>query len=386
MGVDLAQKFFSIYGREPRVFRAPGRVNLIGEHTDYNDGFVLPAAIDREIQIAAAPRHDRRLHLSSLALEDEAEFDLNDQNPLPRKNWTDYCRGVVHVLETEGYRLPGADLLIESEIPLGAGLSSSAALEVATALTLLSLADYTLKPLELAKLCQKAENDFVGTRCGIMDQVSACFGRSGHAMLIDCRSLELEYIPMDKSIFSTVVVNTMVKHELAESEYNQRRAECEAGVEKLGKILPGIKSLRDVSTDEFNEVMEKLPENMRARCRHVIFENERTRAAAERMSIGDLPGVGRLMAESHRSLRNDYRVSCSELDLLVELAEGIEGVYGARMTGGGFGGCTVNLVASESVEDFHANIEDGYYRATGIRPEVYVCRTRDGASEIRGNI
>ncbi len=228
MGVDLAQKFFSIYRREPRVFRAPGRVNLIGEHTDYNDGFVLPAAIDREIEIAAAPRHDRRLHLSSLALEDEAEFDLNDQNPLPRKNWTDYCRGVVHILETEGYRLPGADLLIESEIPLGAGLSSSAALEVATALTLLSLADYTLKPLELAKLCQKAENDFVGTRCGIMDQVSACFGRSDYAMLIDCRSLELEYIPMDKSIFSTVVVNTMVKHELAESEYNQRRAECEA--------------------------------------------------------------------------------------------------------------------------------------------------------------
>ena len=386
MGVDPAQKFFSIYRRKPRVFRAPGRVNLIGEHTDYNEGFVLPAAINREIQIAAAPRPDRRLHLSSSALEDEAEFDLDDQNPQPRKNWTDYCRGVVHILETGGYRLSGADLLIESDIPLGAGLSSSAALEVATALTLLSLSDYTLEPLALAKLCQKAENDFVGTRCGIMDQISACFGRSGHAMLIDCRSLEIEYIPLDESIFSTVVVNTMVRHELADSEYNQRRAECEAGVEKLGKILPGIKSLRDISADEFNEVKGKIPENIRARCRHVIFESKRTRTAAECLRLGDLPGMGLLMAESHRSLRDDYRVSCSELDLLVELAEKIGGVYGARMTGGGFGGCTVNLVENESVEEFSANIEDGYFRATRIRPEVYVCRTRDRASEIGENI
>ncbi|MBW2622710.1 MAG: galactokinase, partial [Deltaproteobacteria bacterium] len=296
--------------------------------------------------------------------------------------WTDYLRGVAHVLESEGHKLIGADLLVESTIPLGAGLSSSAALEVAAGLALLSLADIRLAPLKLAEFCQRAENEFVGTRCGIMDQISACLGRSGQAMLIDCQSLDIDYIPMDESQFRMVVVNTMVKHELAGSKYNQRRAECEEGVRILSQLLPAVRSLRDVTPERFGEMRGNLPEDIRARCQHVIFENERTKTAARYMRAGDLWGVGELMAESHRSLRDEYQVSCAELDLLVELAEGLEGVFGARMTGGGFGGCTINLVASQSVNSFCEKIADGFQKTMDIKPDVHVCRTADGTGEV----
>jgi len=382
MPESLAEIFLALHGRTPRIFHAPGRVNIIGEHTDYNDGFVLPAAIDKEVRVAAAARSDRRIEVTSLGAKAKAEMDLDDGAPRPRGDWSDYIRGVAFILESEGYRLKGASLVVASSIPEGAGLSSSAALEVSSGLAFLSLADIELAPRKLADICRRAENEFVGTRCGIMDQMAACLGRRGRAMLIDCRSLDMDSIPLDESRVSLVVVNTMVKHKLGEQEYNQRRTECEEGARILGRFLPRVRALRDVTSEQFAKFKEKLPEKTRARCGHVILENERTQAAAASLKTGDLASVGRLMAESHRSLRDAYQVSCVELDLLVNLARNMEGVFGARMTGGGFGGCTINLVAPESVDTFSERIADGYRKVTGIIPEVYQCRTADGAAEL----
>jgi len=379
---QLTETFHRLYRDEPRIFRAPGRVNLIGEHTDYNDGFVLPAAIDREILVAAAPRPDRQIHVFSLTFSERAEFDLDEKNPRPRGHWSDYIRGVALILESVGYRLGGANLLIESNLPIGAGLSSSAALEVATAIALSSLAEIEIPRAQLAKLCQRAENEFVGMRCGIMDQLIACFAQPGHALLIDCRSLERQMIPLDESKARIVLCNTMVKHKLASSEYNTRRAECEEGVRLLSQYLPGIRALRDVTQEDFARYEHELPERVRCRSRHVISENERVLVTAQHLLSNDFNGICTLMAASHKSLRDDYQVSSVELDLMVELANRAAGVHGARMTGGGFGGCTVNLVASDAVEEFCSTVQRAYYEATGIQPEIYVCRTTGAAGEI----
>lgn len=363
------------------TFRAPGRVNLIGEHTDYNAGFVMPAAINLSCYAECSPRDDRKLQIISTNFDDECEIDLDDRSLSARAHWSDYPVGVAVMLERAGHRLRGARLKLRSEVPMGSGLSSSAAVEVATACALVANADLTVDRKELALLCQKAENEFVGARVGIMDQFVSLFGREQKALLLDCRSLEYRLLPLPLRV-RLVVCNTMVKHEHASSAYNERRAQCEAGVEHLAKFLPNVTALRDVTFAQLEQFGRDLPEVIFRRCRHVVTENARVLAAADALEKGELERFGRLMAESHASLRDDYEVSSRELDLMVELATKVEGVYGARMTGGGFGGCTINLVDVDHVETFTRAVAAGYEQATGLKPEIYVCEASNGAEEI----
>lgn len=384
----LRRAFQDLYGSAPRLFRAPGRVNLIGEHTDYNDGFVLPMAIDREACIAAVVRQDRRVHVYSINLDKHAEFDLDHPGEKRRGIFLDYIEGVAQALERRGMKLRGANLVISSDVPAGAGLSSSAALEVSAGLALASLSGREIDRVELALAGQEAEHTYVGANVGIMDQFIAALGQSGHALLIDCRSLRTTPIPLDTSQVVVAICDTHVKHDLASSEYNTRRAECERGVEILKReALPDIRALRDVSVEEFRRFEQLLPEPVRRRCRHVVTENERTLAAAEALQADELSEMGQLMSASHESLRRDYEVSCQELDQMVEIAMSLEGVtLGARMTGGGFGGCTVNLVRRDTLAEFQATVAREYRRASGIEPSIYVSEAGDGAGEVAMNV
>jgi galactokinase len=404
----MAKTFQELLQIGSRVYRAPGRVNLIGEHTDYNDGYVMPVAIDLFTQVAINPHSDDNLIIYSETFSDCAEFDLDEPNPQPRGHWSDYVRGVALTITGAGYRVKGAEMAIQSNVPVGAGLSSSAALETVSALALLEAAGVTIadpssssassldagvKPnvsrpqrgsqteidrIELAKLCQQAENEFVGMRCGIMDQFVASCGRAGKALMLDCRSLEYTLLPLPEDV-RLVICNTMVKHELCSSEYNTRRGECEAGVRYFANLLPGIKALRDVSIGDLERFGSGLSEVVYKRCRHVISENARVLEAATALERNDLNSFGALMAASHHSLRNDYEVSCEELDIMVELTTQLDGVYGARMTGGGFGGSTINLVKAENVAEFKRIVAEGYERITGFRPDILVCTAADGA-------
>ena len=377
---ELKHDFETLYGTTPRVYRAPGRVNLIGEHTDYNDGFVMPVAIGLSTWVAIAPRSDRKLAVRSANFPDAAEVDLDDIRPGTSHHWSDYVRGVAAILEMQGYHSRGANLLIGSEVPIGAGLSSSAAVEVATGYALLEISQTPIDRTQLALACQCAEHEFAGTRCGIMDQFIACHGRTDHALMLDARSLTFEALPLPPRV-SVVICNTMVRHDNAAGEYNARRAECETGVRLLATKKPSIKALRDASLTDLERSKAELSEKVYRRCRHVISENERVQAAARALSQGHLAEFGRLMNESHRSLREDYRVSCKELDLMVEFASQLEGVYGARMTGGGFGGCTVNLVRAENSTEFQKRIAKRYGKVIGLKPEIYVCKAAQGAEE-----
>jgi galactokinase len=374
----LRARFREMFGTDMRIFRAPGRVNLIGEHTDYNDGFVMPAAIGFYTWIAAAKREDRILEAYSDHFDEKITFSLDALEGPPRKHWSDFIRGVAATFEGAGHKLPGANLVIHTEVPLGAGLSSSASLEVATALALTVPAGIAVPRLELAKLCQAAENQYVGARCGIMDQFIASFGVSGSALMLDCRSLAYQLIPVPRNL-RLVVCNSMVRHEHASGEYNRRRADCEAGIKLLAPHLPGIRALRDIGIADLDKYKDALPETIYRRCRHVVSENQRVLDAAKALESGDRDGFGRLMYASHASLRDDYEVSCKELDLLVELASSSPGIYGARMTGGGFGGCTVNLVRAECAAAFEAQMARTYQQATGIAPDIYVCEPAQGA-------
>ena len=369
-------------GGEPRLFRAPGRVNLIGEHTDYNGGFVLPMAIERGTTVAAAPREDRRVRAHSVNLGSTAEFDL-DRPGRPRRGvWFDYVEGVAQALVRRGARLRGADLVVESDVPAGAGLSSSAALEVSTGMALAAVSGASVERVELALAGQEAEHTYVGTMCGIMDQLTSACGREGHALLIDCRSLETTAIPLDTTETVVVVCDTRVKHELASSAYNERRADCERGVELLRRVLPAVTALRDVSVEDLQRYGGCLPEIIRRRCRHVVTENARTLRAAGALRAGCMEEMGRLMWQSHESLRDDYEVSCAELDALVEIAAGVEGVAGARMTGGGFGGSTVNLVSRRALREFGSTITTEFTKLFGHAPVVYVSEAGGGAKEV----
>ena len=364
-----------------RTFRAPGRVNLIGEHTDYNDGFVMPAALDFSTWVKISPLEQRKLQIFSENFGEEIEVGLDDQNLAARRHWSDYPVGVAVVLERAGHRLRGARLQIRGEVPIGSGLSSSAAIEVATACALTANSDLKIDPRELALLCQRAENEYVGARVGIMDQFVSLFGQAQKALLLDCRSLEFRLLPLPDNV-RLIVCNTMVKHALASSAYNERRAQCEAGVEYMAKFLPKVTALRDVTIEQLEEHRDGLEDVVYRRCRHVITENARVLSAGDALERGDLERFGKLMAESHRSLRDDYEVSSEELDLMVEIAQKIEGVYGARMTGGGFGGCTVNLVADSHVEDFQKRVPLEYERTTSLRTEIYICTAANGAEEV----
>ena len=309
----LRSRFIERFGMAPQIYRAPGRVNLIGEHTDYNDGFVLPAAIDLATYVGAAPRADRRLAVHSLAFGESVEVDL-DESPAPRRHWSDYVVGVVLGLEREGLRLSGANMMLATELPMGAGLSTSAALEVAVGFALCDLAGSAVERKALALLCQRAENEFVGMRCGVMDQLISCCGVAGHALLIDCRTLETQAAPIDARA-RLVICNTMVSHELAGSEYNKRREECERAVALLSAEIDGVRALRDVSPEALARHGAHWPDVILRRARHVVTENARTLAAAAALEAGDLKHFGRLMNLSHASLRDDYEVSCAEADI-----------------------------------------------------------------------
>jgi galactokinase len=377
IATELRDAFISSWGGEPLIFRAPGRVNLIGEHTDYNDGFVLPIALQYSTWVAIARRDDRRVRLRSQTVEKTAEFDLDEVDPLPRHDWTDYVRGLAWVLEAAGNRLVGADMLIDSEIPIGSGLSSSAAIEMATGYGMLTLAGAAINLDALATAGQRTENVFIGVRSGIMDEYASCHGVAGHAILLDCRDLAARLVPVGADT-RLVVANSMVRHAHTASEYNTRRDECETGVVTLASVLPGIRALRDVSLAELEANETLLDPVIFRRCRHVVTENARAQRAADVLEAGDQAGFGALMVQSHESLRDDYEVSCAELDLLVETALGIDGVLGARMTGGGFGGCAISLVRQDAVERFSAILAEKYEHSTGIAPTMIVAEAGPG--------
>jgi galactokinase len=378
---ELTQRFEELFGNRPRIFRAPGRVNLIGEHTDYNDGFVMPAAVGFSTYVAIAARPDRKLVIHSQEFPGNFEFDLDHLPQRRTGTWCDYILGVASVLKQRGLMLPGANLLVHGEVPIGAGLSSSAAVEVASAFAFMSMGETELPLPEVARLCREAENTFVGARVGIMDQFVSCMGKAGHAILLDCRSLNFQSVPIPAEI-RLVVCNTMVKHDLATGAYNTRREECEEGVRYFARWDSKIKALRDVSVEMLNRQVHDLPATIAKRCTHIVRENQRTLDAARALAEGDLDRVGTLMRESHRSLRDLYEVSCRELDIMVEAAEGLPGFVGGRMTGGGFGGCTINLVGKENAEEFAQRIAESYRRQTGINAQIYLCTAEDGAGEL----
>jgi len=375
---ELLASFKSRFGTGASVCRAPGRVNLIGEHTDYNDGYVLPAAIGFSCWVGIAPRVDRQLILFSENYGEVHEAGLDELGVRGSGHWADYPLGVAWALQEAGYRLRGANIDIAGDVPLGAGLSSSAAIEVSTGYALLSAANHTIDRTKLALLCQRAENEYVGARVGIMDQFVSCHWRAGHALLIDCRSLEYRPLRIPAKV-SLVVCNTMIKHKLQAGEYNVRRAECEEAVRKLSGALPTIRRLRDVSLEQLVQNRSLLSETIYRRCRHVISENERVHEVADLFEQGKTEGLREVMAASHQSLRDDYEVSCQELDAMVEIAGRQRGVYGARMTGGGFGGCTINFVDVEHATEFQQRVSEEYESAIGLRPDIYICEASQGA-------
>jgi galactokinase len=379
----LAGRFRQRYGKQPRIFYAPGRLNLIGEHTDYNDGFVLPMAIDRGTCVAIAARSDRILRVWSLNLKESAELRLDTLAPKHTANWLNYVEGVASALLESDVSLVGADIAIYSDVSIGGGLSSSAALEISLGLALATIAGAQLGKMDLALAGQKAEHTHVGTKCGIMDQFTATHALKDHAILLDCRSMEAKSIPLLLQEYQFVICDSRVRHALASSEYNQRRNDCERSVNLLDAVIPGIQSLRDVPLSELERCLSVLPEPMRSRSRHVISENARTLRAADALHSGRLHEIGKLLSASHKSLRDDFAVSCPELDILVESASAQPGVLGSRLTGGGFGGCTVNLVAQNRMELFCEIVAQDYRAKTGIMPEIFQALPSDSAREIR---
>jgi len=379
----VREHFVAKFGESPRVYRAPGRVNLIGEHTDYNDGFVMPAAIGFYCWIAIAPRKDDKLVIYSEQFPSHAELDLSSSatQTQPFHSWSDYPIGVALQLRGAGSPLRGANLLIRGEVPMGAGLSSSAAVEVATAIALADSSELALDRRQLARICQNAENQFVGTKSGIMDQFISLHGEGGHALLLDCRSLQFDLLPIPESV-RLVICDTGVKHEHAGGEYNQRHAECEEAVRSLKQTLPNIRALRDVSEPQLEQNRALLSDVTYKRALHVVSENARVLQGADALRSGDLGRFGKLMAESHRSLRDLYEVSSRELDRMVEIASQQPGLYGARLTGGGFGGSTINLVDAAHAEAFAQNVAAAYERATSFAAHTYICMPADGASRV----
>jgi galactokinase len=341
----------------------------------------MPAAIEFSTWVRSTRRDDRMVSMFSENFSEKIEFDLDDQNQTAQGHWSDYVKGVAITLESAGYHLRGAELRIRGDVPIGSGLSSSAALEVASGYALLTNSGLIVDRTELAKLCQRAENEFVGMHCGIMDQFASCHGQAGKALLLDCRSLEYKLLRLPDHV-RLAICNTMVTHSLATGEYNARRLECEAGVAHFAQRLPNVRALRDVTEGDLKLYGSDLSEVIYRRCRHVITENDRVLSAGAALENGDLAAVGQLMGGSHRSLRDDYEVSCPELDLMVQLAQQVRGVYGARMTGGGFGGCTVNLIEADTVDEFKETVAQGYEKSTGLTPEIYICSAAEGVEEI----
>ncbi len=375
-------RFVELFKEKPFIFRSPGRVNLIGEHTDYNEGFVLPAAIDKEIIFAIAPSGDKNCRLVSIDMEDSYEFNIGTFVK-SGKAWANYLLGMIDQLKIAGYKLNGFNCVFGGDIPIGAGLSSSAALEAGLGFALKSLFSLSVEPMDIVKLAQKAENDFVGVKCGIMDQYINIFGQKNNALKIDCRTLDYTYLPFNTDNLSIVLCDSRVSHSLAASEYNLRRKQCETGVKQLQRFHPEVNSLRDVSLPLLKEHLEDFDPVVYKRCEYVIEENARLLAACDTLLKNDMKAFGELMNESHEGLKNKYEVSCSELDSLVEYARQDENTLGCRMMGGGFGGCTINLVKKDAVEDFVQTMTEKYKWKTSRDLRVYVASIVEGTSEIK---
>lgn len=378
---DVIQKFVEQFNKEPSfVVQAPGRVNLIGEHTDYNDGFVLPMAIDRSVIIALRPRSDELVSVQAIDMGETAVFDLNN---LVKEdaNWVEYLKGVAWALQEAGNSLNGWEGVLGGNVPRGAGLSSSAAVELATARAFHAVSDFEWQPAEMAKLGQKTENEWLGVQTGIMDQMISALGQEGHALLIDCRSLESEAVPLPHGVegseTAVVILDTNTRRGLVDSAYNERRTQCEKAARTFG-----VRALRDVSLQQFLENSHELDPLTAKRAKHVITENVRTLNAAKAMQDADVELLGQLMDESHISLRDDFEVSSTELDQMASFARSQPGCYGARMTGAGFGGCAVALVRGEAVDAFVTAVAEKYKLATNLEPKIYVCQPSSGASTL----
>jgi galactokinase len=375
---DLIRSHQEEYGQGPDIIaQAPGRVNLIGEHTDYNEGFVFPMAIDYYVLVAVSRRKDQHLRFYSLDFKDRKRTSLSNLRYKKEDRWSNYLKGIISVLQNRGYNSGGLSFSVKGNIPVGVGLSSSAALEVATAYAVQKLLGLEIAGPDLARLAQEAENSFVGVQCGIMDQFVSRMARRGSAMFIDTRTMEYRHIPINLRTAKILITNSNVPRSLVESEYNQRRGECEKCVSLLSSRKPG-RSLRDYTAEDLRDSMGLIPETTRKRCLHVVEENERVREAEAALKRNDIAGFGKLMNRSHESLRDQYEVSCPELDWLVKRAWETDGVYGSRMTGAGFGGCTVTLIEESAIPEYQARLE-AYERIFSFKPEVFHCSPADGA-------
>ncbi len=373
-------KFFQLFNREPNYFKAPGRINLIGEHTDYNDGYVLPGAIDFSIQFAIN-RNDENIY-RFYSIDYEKMFTARDiHDDVGKNHWASYLLGVLAQFKHAGFNPGGIDCVFGGDIPLGAGLSSSAALETGFATGINSICDFGISPLQLAKMSQKAEHEFAGVRCGIMDQFASVFGKKDHVIRLDCRTLDYSYFPLNMEYHSIILVDTKVKHSLASSEYNVRRDECEEGVRYLKKKFPSIIALRDATMDQLISVSELMPEKVLHRCSYVVSENNRVIDACNALENSNFGRFGELMYQSHEGLQYDYEVSCAELDILVDATRKMDYVLGSRMIGGGFGGCTINLIEKGYEDRFEKEIKQHYFDQTGIATEIYKVKLSDGAGK-----
>jgi galactokinase len=379
--MDMIKQFESVFRCPPALeSNAPGRVNLIGEHTDYNDGFVLPIAIQHAVTVLASPRTDHEIHLHSVDFNDGTFFSMSEHIDHDMKHpWSNYERGIVDQFLKRGEKMNGANLLIQGNVPIASGLSSSAAVEVATAMAIKALDGIEISDLDLIKLCQNSENEFVGMKCGIMDQFISRMGQKGKALFLDCRTLSYDLIPFPVKEYTVVILNTKMKRELTGSEYNERRSQCEEGVRLLRKFLPGIRALRDVSVTDFQRYKSELPEMTRMRSEHVIYENERVCQFVKAMKQNNADKIGALLLRSHESLRDLFEVSCNELDVMVDIAGDVEGVIGARMTGAGFGGCAIAVVRNGFEEKLKETVLEKYPQKTNLRPEVYISSPSEGA-------
>ncbi|NLL67814.1 MAG: galactokinase [Clostridiaceae bacterium] len=390
--ITLIQRFLGYFGgggEQLRIFTSPGRVNLIGEHTDYNGGFVFPAALTLATRIVARPRNDNIIKLIATDLEKMVETDLNNLSAYKNLKWGNYQLGVADELMKAGFNIRGCDLMYDDKVPLGSGLSSSAAIEVATAIALVSLGDEAygktkeIDMIEMALISQKAEHNYVGVMCGIMDQFASAMGKKDHAIFLDCKDLSYEHVPIMLDGYSLVIGNTNKKRSLGEGKYNERRAQCEAGLEILREVFPKADCLRDISVMDYEEYKSMLRDDIiKKRVEHIIYENQRVLDSVKALKEGNLELFGKLMNQSHNSLRDLYEVTGIELDTLVDEARKIDGVLGSRMTGAGFGGCTVNLVANKSIDEFILKVGKAYKEKIGYEASFYISDIGDGGREL----
>lgn len=373
----IKASFVEKFNEQPLVFRSPGRVNILGEHTDYNDGFVLPAAIDKYIYVAISKRDDSRICLYSNEFGESFSCDVKEVEKTPMQ-WPNYILGVVDQLQKKGILLTGFNLLIDGDIPIGAGMSSSAAVECAAIFALNEIFNIGLSRIDLVPLAQKAEHVFAGVHCGIMDQFASMFGKKDQVIKLDCRSLDYEYVPLKLDGYKVVLFNTNVKHNLASSEYNIRRQQCESGVAIINRQIPGVKSLRDVNMEMLEQYVEPVDPLVFQRCKYVVLENERLLGACDDLRKQDLKGLGQKMYQTHQGLSNLYEVSCKELDFLVEFVKRQPGVAGARMMGGGFGGCTINIIEDAAIEPLIESISHAYQQSMNLPLTAYIVSIVDG--------